>query len=562
MAPDPHNVAVAIHQDDSGPGEKHEADAIHNETKDSFVKGVLSEVGYQAAIDETLKEPEKPWVVFKRNPRMVLIMASVLLNGIVSGIELNMAGNMLGISAFARQFGNWEEASNSYVIPAKYISIWSAVSSPFQLFGMIFSSVAGDWIGRRPVLYFILLFCVGGAFLESFVKTWTGWLGAKIVMAFATGLMQAGVATYISEVSPRELRGISLSTFNMFMNAGNLFSVLISYGTEKTWPSVTDDRSFRVPLYICIALPVLIFACEVFLVPESPSFLIMRRKHDQARKALRWMYPRLNEEEINLKVAEIAYTVMKESEIDEENKTASFLDCFKGVDARRSFCAIFPAMSQPLCGNMLCGPYATYFFAMAGFNNSLAATAIVLSIGFACNIGVFFLIDRKAVGRWAILFYGLILMFVGDLGIGIVGSVQSDVQSSNSAQALVILFVCILTAGSVSGPGAVGWTYTGESGSMRLRAKTNTLGNLGNASIAWVMGSTISFMMTDLSLNTGYFYAGLAAMSVAIVYFFIPDYTGRSFAQVDELFERRIAPRKFASTVCTGDYGREPVVEV
>ena len=42
-----------------------------------------------------------------------------------------------------------------------------------------------------------------------------------------------------------------------------------------------------------------------------------------------------------------------------------------------------------------------------------------------------------------------------------------------------------------------------------------------------------------------------------IVYFFIPDFTGRSFAQVDELFARRIASRKFSSTVCTGDYGTE-----
>ncbi|KAJ5730328.1 uncharacterized protein N7483_004836 [Penicillium malachiteum] len=336
---------------------------------------------------------------------------------------------------------------------------------------------------------------------------------------------------------------------------GNLFSVLISYGTEHAWPSVTDERSFRVSLNTCIALPVLICIGFLVFIAKSPSWPVLHGHHEKARKSLRWLYPRDTEQALDLKLAEIAYTVLKEAENwigddigssnsrTSQDKTAGYIDCFRGVDLRRSFCAIFPALSQPFYGNVICGPYATYFFSMVGFSNSLSATAIVL-----CGY-------LPRVGRWAILFGGLTLMFIGELGIGLVGSIEPNVKSSSAASGLIIFFVCILGCGSFSGPGAVGWTYTGESGSMHLRAKTNTLGNLGNAGIAWVFVSTVSYMIAGMSLSIGYFYAGMTALSMIIVYFFIPDYNGRSYAQIDELFERRIPARKFSKIVCTGDYG-------
>lgn len=56
--------------------------------------------------------------------------------------------------------------------------------------------------------------------------------------------------------------------------------------------------------------------------------------------------------------------------------------------------------------------------------------------------------------------------------------------------------------------------------------------------------------------STGYLFAGLGAVCIVLLWFFIPDFTGRSYAQLDELFLRKIPARKFASTECTGDYGR------
>lgn len=59
------------------------------------------------------------------------------------------------------------------------------------------------------------------------------------------------------------------------------------------------------------------------------------------------------------------------------------------------------------------------------------------------------------------------------------------------------------------------------------------------------------------AFSLGYLFAGLGLMCMLLIWFFIPDFTGRSYAQIDELFLRKIPARKFVSTECTGNYGRD-----
>lgn len=50
-------------------------------------------------------------------------------------------------------------------------------------------------------------------------------------------------------------------------------------------------------------------------------------------------------------------------------------------------------------------------------------------------------------------------------------------------------------------------------------------------------------------------FAAFGVFDIVMTYFFIPDFTGRSYAQLDELFSRKIPARQFRTTVCTGSYG-------
>lgn len=49
-------------------------------------------------------------------------------------------------------------------------------------------------------------------------------------------------------------------------------------------------------------------------------------------------------------------------------------------------------------------------------------------------------------------------------------------------------------------------------------------------------------------LYTGFFWAGFCFLCIIYVYFRVPEPAGRTFAELDLLFERRVSARKFAKT--------------
>lgn len=68
---------------------------------------------------------------------------------------------------------------------------------------------------------------------------------------------------------------------------------------------------------------------------------------------------------------------------------------------------------------------------------------------------------------------------------------------------MLVFFVALFIAASTVGPGVAGWAYTGESGSSRLRAKTTTLGTVGNALIGLIMTTCLPFLLDKAGAKTG-----------------------------------------------------------
>ena len=168
------------------------------------------------------------------------------------------------------------------------------------------------------------------------------------------------------------------------------------------------------------------------------------------------------------------------------------------------------------------------------------------------------------------------------LALGLIDVIcRSDFNAA--AGALLVVFAALFLSASTLGPGATGWAYTGESGSSRLRSKTTTLGTMGNAIAGLIMGESglpsaqvtqlttmlavskgivLPYLLSadtgaKLGVKTAFIFFGLGLICSVLIWFTIPDFTGRTFAQIDELFYRRIPSRQFAKTECTGEYGND-----
>jgi hypothetical protein len=102
------------------------------------------------------------------------------------------------------------------------------------------------------------------------------------------------------------------------VNIGGLAATVIPWATNKRWPGEDDLRSFRVPLYVALAAPVLTLIAEVFLLVESPYWLMMKGRKEQARKALAFINPKSSEIDLDRAVAVLEYTLEKEAEANEQ----------------------------------------------------------------------------------------------------------------------------------------------------------------------------------------------------------------------------------------------------
>ncbi|KAL1887406.1 hypothetical protein Sste5346_010247 [Sporothrix stenoceras] len=88
------------------------------------------------------------------------------------------------------------------------------------------------------------------------------------------------------------------------------------------------------------------------------------------------------------------------------------------------------------------------------------------------------------------------------IGIGATG-LAMKLPYNIQAGHIMLAFLCIGSYSSTLGPNASGWIYIGESGSMRLRAKTTTLGALGNGILGTTYNIAIPYMLQPTRLGVG-----------------------------------------------------------
>jgi SP family general alpha glucoside:H+ symporter-like MFS transporter len=100
--------------------------------------------------------------------------------------------------------------------------------------------------------------------------------------------------------------------------------------------------------------------------------------------------------------------------------------------------------------------------------------------------------------------------------------------------------------------GTVCYSLVAEISTRRLQIKTVVLGrNLYNV-VGIICSVLTPYMLNPGSWNwanfTGFFWAGICFLCIIYTYFRVPEPSGRSFAELDLLFERGISARNFAST--------------
>ncbi|XP_045111770.1 synaptic vesicle glycoprotein 2B-like isoform X2 [Portunus trituberculatus] len=169
----------------------------------------------------------------------------------------------------------------------------SAIAFVGMMVGGYVWGCLGDIYGRRNVLMVSLVLNALSGLGSSFVQTFPSFLVLRLISGLGVGGSIPLVWAYISEFQPPSKRGRALSIIASFWMVGNVLVavfalVTIPYDIGFRAPGFVYN-SWRVFLTVC-ALPALITAIAMLWLPESPMFLLIKDRKDEALDILRNMY--------------------------------------------------------------------------------------------------------------------------------------------------------------------------------------------------------------------------------------------------------------------------------
>lgn len=325
---------------------------------------------------------------------------------------------------------------------------------------------------------------------------------------------------------------------------------LIASGVLRAMIQRTDEWGYRIPFALQWMWPIPLII-GIFFAPESPWWLIRKERLEDAKAALLRLTSRNSKQNFN--PDETVSMMVHTNELEKAAQSGTtYLDCFKGIDLRRTEIVCCVWAIQTLCGSTFMG-YSTYFYQQAGMatENSFSMSLGQYAIGAVGTVFSWFLMQHF--GRRTLYLSGQLAMC---LVLGTIGFVSLAGKSNVAAQWAIGSLLLVYTFMYDCTVGPVCYSLVSELSSTRLRTKTVVLArNLYN-----ITGITTN-ILTPLMLNpsawnwgakSGFFWAASCFLCFLWSFFRLPEPRGRTYGELEILFEQGVPARKFSKTEVAG----------
>ncbi|KAI1376009.1 sugar transporter [Hypoxylon crocopeplum] len=450
---------------------------------------------------------------FKVYPKAVawsMILSSCL---IMEGFGTSIVGSYISYPPFRDKFGTLAP-NGDYQISASWQNGIAGATNVGEIIGLQIAGVLCERWGYRWTILSALVGVTGFIFFPFFAETLAIFLVGELFQGMAWGVFQTMTVAYAAEVCPVPLRHYLTSYVNLCWIIGQFISAGVLVGLEGR----QDEWGYKIPFSLQWVWPIPI-AIGTYLAPESPWWCVRHNDKERAEVSLKRLARSsgFSQRDADAAMALMVYTDEMEKQVSEGT---TYLDCFKGIDLKRTEIVCFIWLAQTMCGTAI-GGLSAYFYQQAGISDSDSfklgwGQSGLNAVG---TIASWFILNK--VGRKTLVLGGMVVMFILLLITGFMGiHVPPSTAESWTAGTMVIL----LSATANFSIGPVVYTIVSEVPSTRLRAKSIILARNAYNAINIAFINIVSYrQLNPAEWNWGpkaaFFWAGTNAIFTAWIFF-------------------------------------------
>ncbi|MGE3182300.1 MAG: sugar porter family MFS transporter [Phycisphaerae bacterium] len=416
--------------------------------------------------------------------------------------------------------GTTETLAEIYQLDA----FWKGFTVAAALIGTIFGSVLvgkpADIFGRRKVLFALAATYFVSAVGSALAWDWFSFVCFRLLGGLAVGGSSVVSPMYTAEISPARLRGrlVAITQFNIVLGVllAYFSNYLIGRGDFGADP-------WRWMLGV-EAIPAAAFFLLIFAVPESPRWLVARKRIDDARTVLGKLGT--DSGNVDSEVAEIQHAI----DIEHHSLREPF---FQRKYRTPILLAIAIATFNQLSGINAILYYAPEIFKQAGAGDN-AARLNSVGIGFM-NL-IFTMLAMSVIdffGRKKLMIVGSI-GYIVSLGATAWAFYTYGKNFEGVGSAVVLVSLLVFIASHAFGQGAVIWVFLAEIFPNRVRARGQALGSFTH----WVFAAAISWTFPIIAEASGAhvfaFYAAMMVLQLLWVLKFMPETKGVPLEKIQE----------------------------
>nr|OQO28618.1 hypothetical protein B0A51_03335 [Rachicladosporium sp. CCFEE 5018] len=434
------------------------------------------------------------------------------------GYSASIIGTTLGQPSFLTYFALDTRADATSLI--------STMNGMYQVGGFLgvftVSYFADKWGRKAAIGVSALVVLISGALLAGSVN-----VGMFIAFRFFNGagafMILSAVPIWMNEVTPPRNRGMLVDIHG----AALLFGYMVAAWIGNGFFYLHTAAAWRAPMaFQC--LPPLILLCLLPFMPESPRFLLMHDKHEEAASNLLRLHTR---EEAESELAQIS----AQMQIDRTLPCSYWAMLKKPSYRKRTLLCLGTTCGVQMSGILVINNYGATLYAGLGYSpeKQLILLGGWLTLAFGCGVLSLFVVDRlprpKLIGAGLM---GCMVCLIVECAL-----VATYVGGTNKAalSAAVAMFYVYVIFYEIALDG-LQFAYIGELFPTHIRAKGMNIGVAGIClmNIIWLQSAPIAFQNITWKFYLCFIIPG--SIMAGVIFFTFPDTWGVPLEEVAAMF--------------------------